>query len=143
MSALHSPLTARQGSRRQSEPSVAKPDRGADVEVRDVTRSFGPIRALRGVSLTVAGSEFVTITGPSGSGKSTLLTLIGSLDRPGAAMGQRARAAKRWVLGGKRGAALGLKHAVDAQVPLSARNPQPNELAGSVAEQCATDRRDL
>ena len=34
------------------------------------------------VSLTVAASEFVTITGPSGSGKSTLLNLIGSLDRP-------------------------------------------------------------
>jgi putative ABC transport system ATP-binding protein len=57
-------------------------DGGADVVVRDVAKSFGPIRALRGVSMAVAPAEFVTITGPSGSGKSTLLSLIGSLDRP-------------------------------------------------------------
>jgi putative ABC transport system ATP-binding protein len=55
---------------------------GADVDVRDVFKSFGPIAALRGVSLDVSSSEFVTITGPSGSGKSTLLNLVGSLDRP-------------------------------------------------------------
>ena len=55
---------------------------GADVVVNDVVKSFGPIKALRGVSVRIARSEFVTITGPSGSGKSTLLNLIGSLDRP-------------------------------------------------------------
>jgi putative ABC transport system ATP-binding protein len=53
---------------------------GAEVEVRDVVKSFGTIRALRGVSMSIRASEFVTINGPSGSGKSTLLNLIGSLE---------------------------------------------------------------
>ncbi|MGO9972159.1 MAG: ABC transporter ATP-binding protein [Solirubrobacteraceae bacterium] len=55
---------------------------GVEVEVRDVHKRYGPITALRGVTMHIDASEFVTITGPSGSGKSTLLNMIGSLDVP-------------------------------------------------------------
>lgn len=55
---------------------------GVPVVVQDVVKSYGPIVALHGVSLTASGGEFLAIRGPSGAGKSTLLNLIGTLDRP-------------------------------------------------------------
>jgi putative ABC transport system ATP-binding protein len=52
------------------------------IVLADVTRSYGEVQALRGVSLAVRRGELVAVVGPSGSGKSTMLNTVGTLDRP-------------------------------------------------------------
>ncbi|HZZ94655.1 MAG TPA: ABC transporter ATP-binding protein [Usitatibacter sp.] len=56
----------------------------AAVEVRDVHKRFGAVRALDGVSLEVAEGEFFALLGPNGAGKTTLISALGGLVRPGA-----------------------------------------------------------
>ena len=52
------------------------------IHVRGLTRSYGPIYALRGVDLDVEAGESVTIVGPNGAGKTTLLRILATLLKP-------------------------------------------------------------
>ena len=52
------------------------------IECRDVKRHFGGIRALDGVSFTVAEGELIGLVGPNGSGKTTLVNLLSGALRP-------------------------------------------------------------
>src|SRR5207248_4680899 len=54
------------------------------LEVRDLARHFGGVRAVDGVSFRVDAGEFVSIIGPNGSGKTTAFNLISGLLRPNA-----------------------------------------------------------
>ena len=47
------------------------------LELKDVSKRYGPVEVLHPLSLDVANGEFLTLLGPSGSGKTTVLRLIG------------------------------------------------------------------
>ena len=50
------------------------------IEVKDLAKSFGQVRAVDGVSLHIEAGEFITLLGPSGSGKTTVLRLIAGFE---------------------------------------------------------------
>src|SRR5712672_2516402 len=56
------------------------------IEIRDLKKTYHAgdvdVHALRGVNLSVAKGEFLSVVGPSGSGKSTLFNILGGLTPP-------------------------------------------------------------
>jgi len=52
----------------------------AGVSIRNVTKSFGPVKVIQGISMDIADGEFVVMVGPSGCGKSTLLRMVAGLE---------------------------------------------------------------
>lgn len=54
------------------------------VSLVDVTKSFGDVIAVDGISLDIGDGEFFSLLGPSGSGKTTSLRMVAGFDRPDA-----------------------------------------------------------
>ncbi len=52
----------------------------AEITLNNVSKSFGTVNVINGISLTVGSGELVVFLGPSGSGKSTLLRMIAGLE---------------------------------------------------------------
>ena len=54
----------------------------ANIQLENISKSYGTNLVLKNVSLTVEDREFLTLVGPSGCGKSTLLRVIAGLEAP-------------------------------------------------------------
>src|ERR671929_1043092 len=61
------------------------------LELHDVTASYGPIRALHGVSLAVDEGQVVSVLGANGAGKTTTLRAISGTVRTGGTITYRGR----------------------------------------------------
>jgi spermidine/putrescine transport system ATP-binding protein len=58
------------------------PERDADVRLVRVTKRFGNVLAVDGISVDIEGGEFFSLLGPSGCGKTTTLRMIGGFEHP-------------------------------------------------------------
>ncbi len=52
------------------------------LQIKGVSHSYGAVRALRDIDLTIADNEFFALLGPSGCGKTTLLRSIAGFETP-------------------------------------------------------------
>jgi len=52
------------------------------IEIRNLAKSFGAVKAVDGVDLDINPGEFLTLLGPSGSGKTTVLRMIAGFETP-------------------------------------------------------------
>ncbi|MCA0998092.1 amino acid ABC transporter ATP-binding protein [Salipiger pacificus] len=84
------------------------------IQIEDLSKSYGAVQALRGLTMNVGKGEVVCLIGPSGSGKSTLLRCVNHLEAPtggrilvdGAPVGYREQNGQRRAMNGREFAAM-------------------------------------
>lgn len=65
-------------------PVAATTPRAPLLALRNISKTFGAVKALDGLGVSIAPGEFVTVVGPSGCGKSTLFNIVAGLEEPDA-----------------------------------------------------------
>src|SRR5580704_846187 len=81
-------------------PAGGQGHRAPALEVSDITKRYGPVVALRGVSLALDRGEVLGLVGDNGAGKSTLISIISGVTRPDS--GEIRLDGKPWSEGGVR-----------------------------------------
>jgi putative ABC transport system ATP-binding protein len=71
----------------RAEPGVGREKNGKErdvdlLELKDISKVYGSLRALQNIDLAVRQGEWLAIMGPSGSGKTTMMNIIGCMDKP-------------------------------------------------------------
>ena len=66
----------------QATPLLESAATTTHLEVRDVAKSFGPVKALRGVSFSVSSGDVLGLLGDNGAGKTTLVKCLSGILRP-------------------------------------------------------------
>src|SRR5690349_3106151 len=79
----HSPARPRPGRVRAVNRSPS-PAPVSGVELVGLTKSYGPVAAVRGIDVAIAAGETVALLGPNGAGKSTTIDLLLGLQAPDA-----------------------------------------------------------
>jgi energy-coupling factor transport system ATP-binding protein len=79
---LAGPLRERLATLSPRRPAAAAAAGGPAAQVRDVTASYGPVPALRGVDLELHRGEITAVMGRNGAGKSTLLRVLAGVHDP-------------------------------------------------------------
>src|SRR5699024_1551930 len=53
-----------------------------NIQLQNVSKSYGQVRALKPITVSIPSGKFTTILGPSGCGKTTLLRIIAGREEP-------------------------------------------------------------
>lgn len=110
------------------------------IEVRDLSLSFGGVKAVAGISFGIAQAEIVGIIGPNGSGKSTLFNLLTGVYTPASGtitlLGRKVSGWPAWRI-----ARAGLGRTFQIPAPFTNMTVRENLLTAAVEGEWATARR--